>query len=138
MRQKIWLHGNTMLVMIMGLVFGLFNSAQAVILDPATITKYGVAMVIPPAMPRTDLRLNASGKPSDYYEIAVRQFQQQVLPTPLPVTTVWGYGSLANTATFNFPAFTIEAKVDKPVIVKWINQLVDISGSHNAPAKRVA
>ena len=27
-------------------------------------------------------------------EIAVRQFQQQILPTAMPVTTVWSYGSV--------------------------------------------
>lgn len=43
------------------------------------------------------------GKRIDYYEIAVRQFQQQILPPGMPPTTVWSYGSC------NYPAFTIEA-----------------------------
>jgi bilirubin oxidase len=61
----------------------------------------------------------------DYYEIAVRQFQQQVLPSGMPRTTVWGYGSAKHPGTFNYPAFTIEAEVDRPVRVKWINDLKD-------------
>jgi bilirubin oxidase len=72
----------------------------------------------------------------DYYEIAVRQFQQQILPTGLPMTTVWSYGSINHSGTFNYPAFTIEAKFNIPVRVKWINGLVDSSGkflSHLLP-----
>ena len=61
----------------------------------------------------------------DYYEIAVRQFQQQVLPPGLPPTTVWSYGSANHPGTFNFPAFTIEAAYGRPTTVKWMNQLVD-------------
>jgi spore coat protein A, manganese oxidase len=57
-------------------------------------------LVIPPAMPKT------SGGHVDYYEIAVRQFQQQILPTPMPSTTVWSYGSVNHPSTFNYPAFT--------------------------------
>jgi spore coat protein A len=34
------------------------------------------------------------GKPVDYYEISMRQFQQQILPAGLPKTTVWGYGAV--------------------------------------------
>ena len=64
----------------------------------------------------------------DYYEIAVRQFEQQVLPSGMPMTTVWSYGSVNHPETFNYPAFTIEAKVGKPVRVKWINDLVDEKG----------
>ena len=45
----------------------------------------------------------------DYYEIAVRQFEQQILPDDLPSTTVWSYGSVNHPGTFNYPAFTIEA-----------------------------
>ncbi len=64
-----------------------------------------------------------------YYEIAVRQFQQQILPLPLPQTTVWSYGSVNHAGTFNYPAFTIEAKADVPTRVKWINGLVDANGN---------
>ena len=92
-------------------------------LDPNTIPKYVDPLVIPPAMPKT----STIGK-IDYYEIAVRQFEQQVLPSGMPMTTVWSYGSVNHPETFNYPAFTIEAKVGKPVRVKWINDLVDEKG----------
>ena len=64
-----------------------------------------------------------------YYEIAVRQFQQQILPPGMPMTTVWSYGAVNHPGTFNYPAFTIEARVNAPVRVKWINDLVDASGN---------
>ena len=64
-------------------------------LDPSAVTKYSAPMIIPPAMPRTDVIGGKKGeKKTDYYEIAVRQFQQQILPSDLPMTTVWSYGSL--------------------------------------------
>jgi len=57
-------------------------------LDPTSITKYVDPLVIPPAMPTSKL-MGPGGKNIDYYEIAVRQFEQQVLPTGMPMTTVW-------------------------------------------------
>jgi bilirubin oxidase len=64
----------------------------------------------------------------DYYEIAVRQFRQQILPTGMPATTVWSYGSANHPRSFNYPAFTIEATWRTPVRVKWINDLRDSAG----------
>jgi FtsP/CotA-like multicopper oxidase with cupredoxin domain len=96
-------------------------------LNPTTIPKYAMPLVVPPAMPRTS-RITRQGTPIDYYEIAVRQFEQQILPTSLPATTVWSYGSINHPGTFNYPAFTIEAKYRVPVRVKWINELVDENG----------
>jgi bilirubin oxidase len=93
-------------------------------LNPALLPKYVTPLVIPPAMPRT------ISENSDYYEIAVRQFRQQVLPSGWPATTVWSYGSVNHPGTFNYPAFTLEAKHDTPLRVKWINQLVDASGNY--------
>src|SRR5262245_18466321 len=74
-------------------------------LDPTSITKYVTPLLIPPAMPRA----SATGG-LDRYEIAVRQFAQQVLPPGLPATTVWGYGSVTDPGSFNYPSFTIEAR----------------------------
>ncbi len=93
-------------------------------LDPTSINKYVDPLVIPPAIPRAAKIKVKGGKNIDYYEIAVRQFQQQILPTGMPSTTVWSYGAIGAPATFNYPAFTIEAKWQKPVRVKWINELV--------------
>jgi hypothetical protein len=73
-------------------------------LDPTTITKYASPLIIPPAMPPV------SQNSFDYYEIAVRQFQQQILPPDKPATTVWSYGSAAHAGTFNYPSFTIRPK----------------------------
>jgi spore coat protein A len=60
-------------------------------LDPATIGKYLTPLLIPSAMPRAGKVKRRGGKNVDYYEIAVRQFPQQILPQGLPATTVWGY-----------------------------------------------
>jgi spore coat protein A len=115
-------------------------------LDPTTIPKYVTPLVIPPVM-------NNTGTDDDY-QIAVRQFQQQILPggiwntingrhDALPPTTVWSYGPNADqvpdssglggaagvapaaNSQFNYPAYTIETTADQPVKVRWINDLVD-------------
>ncbi len=99
-------------------------------LNPAAITKYETPMIIPPAIPKTGTVWD-NGVEVAYYEIAQRQFDQQILPTGFPATTVWSYGSVqypgtvAEGGTFNYPAFTIEAKYQSPVRVKWINDLVN-------------
>ena len=98
-------------------------------LDPTTIAKYVHPLVIPPAMPRTGKVKTTGGNTADYYEIAVREFQQQILPAAYDATTVWSYGSANHPVTFNYPAFTIEAKHKTPVRVKWINGLVDAQGN---------
>jgi spore coat protein A len=97
-------------------------------LPGSAIAKYRLPLVIPPAMPRTGV-VRKGGKNVDYYEIAVRQFTQRILPPSLPSTTVWSYGSANHPQTFNYPAFTIEATSGKPVRVKWINDLKDASGN---------
>ena len=52
-------------------------------LNPLAIPKYVDPLPIPAVMPKTpNAPVNAVG--IDYYEIAVRQFQQQVLSTGLP------------------------------------------------------
>jgi spore coat protein A len=89
-------------------------------LDPTSIAKYATQLVIPPAMPSIAENANY-----DFYKIAVRQFQQQILPPGLPLTTVWSYGSQVKPDTFNYPAFTIEAKHNREVRVRWENELVD-------------
>jgi bilirubin oxidase len=98
-------------------------------LDSASIPKYVMPLIIPPAMPMTGTVIQRENGPVDYYEIAVRQFQQQILPTGLPLTTVWSYGSASHPGTFNYPAFTIEANFRRPVRIKWINDLRDSSGA---------
>lgn len=97
-------------------------------LDPTTIPKYVSPLVIPPEMPAS-----TSDKQVDY-QIAVRQFKQQILPPGFRKTTVWSYGSVdhpgtvANGGSFNYPAFTVEATANQTTTVKWINGLVDRNG----------
>jgi spore coat protein A len=115
-------------------------------LDPTTIPKYVTPLVIPPVMAN-------DGQANDY-RIALRQFQQQILPggvwdtidgrhDALPPTTVWSYGPDADpvpdssglggaagvapapNSQFNYPAYTIETIANVPVAVRWINGLVD-------------
>ena len=51
------------------------------ILDPGTITKYATELVKPPAFPKAaKVPLPYCLLPVDYYEIGVRQFEQQILP----------------------------------------------------------
>ena len=106
-------------------------AASIATLDLTQIQKFVTPLVIPPAMPRTTKIKQKAGKNIDYYEIAVRQFQQQILPAGMPATTVWSYGSVNHPGTFNYPAFTIEAKYKKQVRVKWINDLKDpVTGNY--------
>jgi bilirubin oxidase len=106
------------------------DAATPAPLDPTSIDQYVAALVVPPAMPRTSRLRRRGRKDVDYYEIAVRQFDQQILPPGMPPTTVWSYGSKNHPATFNYPAFTIEARHNRPVRVKWINGLVDGDGRY--------
>jgi spore coat protein A, manganese oxidase len=94
-------------------------------LSPDQIPKFVTPLVIMGAMP-----VSGRDDATDYYSIAVRQFKQQILPERLPRTTVWGYGSLTNARTFNYPAFTIETTANRAARVKWVNQLVDASGGY--------
>jgi spore coat protein A, manganese oxidase len=104
-------------------------------LDPDRVTKYATPMLIPPVMPRAATITAPGGKPIDYYEISMRQFSQQILPAGLPATTVWGYGAVSSASRrglliHHAPSLTIESSWNRPVRVKWINELVDASGNH--------
>jgi FtsP/CotA-like multicopper oxidase with cupredoxin domain len=78
-------------------------------MDPTSIPKYVTPLVIPPVMPTSV----TSPAPAAQYDIAVRQFKQQILPGgmwgvsfpnplgagtvgPFPATTVWSYGRAAD------------------------------------------
>jgi spore coat protein A len=95
-------------------------------LDPGDIDRYVRDLVIPPVMPRSGVKTMKGGKNVDWYDIAVRQFRQEIVPGLQ--TTVWSYGSVTHPGTFNYPAFTIEAKWRRPVAVRWRNELVDGAG----------
>jgi FtsP/CotA-like multicopper oxidase with cupredoxin domain len=106
-------------------------------LDPTAIPKYVTPLPVPGVQPpvlRPDLlgpaAVAAFGFDSKY-EIGARQFRQQVLPAGFPQTTVWGYGNVFGPppgrpgSTFNYPAFTVEARTNERVNVTWSNLLVD-------------
>jgi FtsP/CotA-like multicopper oxidase with cupredoxin domain len=103
-------------------------------LDPTGVPKYVTPLLIPPVMPRAASLTMPTGKPVDYYEISVRQFDEQILPAGFrPPTTVWGYGAVTTQSSrglkiHNAPSLTIEAQYNRPVRVKWINELVDDAG----------
>ncbi|RPI22579.1 MAG: bilirubin oxidase, partial [Acidobacteria bacterium] len=104
-------------------------------LAPGSVPKYVTPLLVPPAMPRAGIRPQQGAKPIDYYEISVRQFEQQILPAGMPATTVWGYGAIVSATgrgllLHNAPSLTIEARWNRPVRVKWINQLVDARGDY--------
>ena len=102
-------------------------------LDPMSVPKYATPMLIPPVMPRAGTIKLTGGKNADYYEISMKQFAQQILPAGLPATTVWGYGAVTSESkrgllVHNAPSLTIEARWNRPVRVKWINDLKDANG----------
>jgi FtsP/CotA-like multicopper oxidase with cupredoxin domain len=104
-------------------------------LDPATVAKFRTPMLIPPVMPKAGTISQPGGQPIDYYEISMKQITQQILPAGLPATTVWGYGAKAAQSNrglliHHAPSLTIEARHNRPVRVKWINELVDGNGNY--------
>ena len=103
-------------------------------LDPTLIPKYVTPLVIPPVM-------NSTGTPNTY-DIAVREFKQQILPAGHPATRVWSYGPTADpipavapaaNSQFNYPAYTIETNANTPVNVRWRNELVAIDPGTGHP-----
>jgi spore coat protein A, manganese oxidase len=120
------------------------TAAQAEPLPGGTLDPLSYPQVRDPAgHPAGDER---HGTANDY-DIAVRQFQQQILPGGIwatlpgcteqnctfPPTTVWSYGPDADptpavapdpNSQFNYPSYTIEAKKDVTATVDWINGLV--------------
>jgi FtsP/CotA-like multicopper oxidase with cupredoxin domain len=117
--------------------FGWVQRAMAQIpggtLDPRVVTKFVTPLLVPPVMPRAATITMPGGKPVDYYEISMKQFDQQILPAGRPATTVWGYGAVSSASKkglliHNAPSLTIESKWKRPVRVKWINDLKDPNG----------
>ena len=131
-------------------------------LDPTTIPKYVTPLVIPPVMNDSGRTQgpNAEGlAEGQEYDIAVRQFKQQILPGGIwntingrndsyAPTTIWSYGPAADPAPdssgipggaegvapapnsqFNYPAYTVENLKDTRTTVNWINDLVDENGN---------
>jgi spore coat protein A len=96
-------------------------------LPPGDVGKFVTDLIRPPAMPPS----RSPGRKKDLYRIAVRQFEQQILPASAAgATTVWSYGSVDHPDTFNYPAYTIEAPWGRKVTVEWRNELVAADGSY--------
>jgi FtsP/CotA-like multicopper oxidase with cupredoxin domain len=99
-------------------------------------------LLIPPVMPMAGTIKATGGKNIDYYEISMKQITQQILPAGLPAglpaTTVWGYGAVTaadkrGLLLHNAPSLTIEAQWNRPVRVKWINDLKETTSGNYLP-----
>jgi spore coat protein A, manganese oxidase len=136
-----WVGGATAGFYLMGRLPGMSAPAALAIpipggtLDPLSVPKYQTPLLIPPVMPRAGTIMMPGGKPADYYEISMKQIEEQILPSGYPTTTVWGYGAVKSASKnglllHHAPSLTIEAQVNRPVRVKWINDLVDENGKY--------
>jgi hypothetical protein len=115
-REFIKLAGVSTLALAVTSKTGLRNIVYAQIpggtLDPLSVKKFKTPLLIPPVMPRAGMIKLQGGKNADYYEISMRQFNQQILPAGMPMTTVWGYGAVASNSKrglllHNAPSLTI-------------------------------
>ena len=108
-------------------------------LDPTLITKYVTPLVayIPVYTPTNILDCLGNVIEQDYY-VNVTQFDEQILPSGFPTTTVWGYGGVAhdpitgaNIGYFrNSPSATFNATRGIPTKITWVNNLTDpVSGA---------
>jgi len=84
--------------------------AQGGSLDSSTLTKFIDPLPIPAILQPQ----GRAGKAASY-QVTMSQFAQ-TLHSELPPTTVWGYEG-------TYPGPTIEARRNKPVVVKWMNNL---------------
>jgi len=103
-------------------------------LGPKAIPKFVDQLVIPPVYVPTAYvtdPFNLS-RTIPYYEVDVKEYTQQILPTVdakgkptgFGPTTVWSYGGLTTLGTFaNSPGATFEVTRGTPIMVKWINNL---------------
>lgn len=107
--------------------------ASAQTLDPATITQFSSQLPLPPYYSPTVVTDPGSGAVLSHdYAVDISQFQQQLLPASLPMTTVWGYGGLVSAPGGpvyyrGAPGATFAATRGVPVNVQWTNNL---TGAH--------
>ena len=98
------------------------------------IPQFTDPLLIPPVMSPAGRVTLTGGKNADYYEISMRQFEQQILPAGHPPTTVWGYGPVSaprrGSAIHNAPSLTIEGQWQRPIRIRWVNELVDENGAY--------
>jgi spore coat protein A, manganese oxidase len=104
-------------------------------MDPMLIPRFVNQLVIPPVYTPTVITDPVTGKVIRHeYTVDAAEFEEQILPSPLPATRVWGYGGmvkdpLTGKAVYfhNAPGATFEAIRGIPVRVKWENK---ITGQH--------
>lgn len=109
----------------------LVYSAPAVVntLPGTNIPKYTQQLAIPPVYaPANQLDAATGAIVRQDYTIDMTEFTQQVLPSPYPATTVWGYGGMVQTASGpayvrNSPGPTLEATKNLPVQVRYQNKI---------------
>jgi len=99
-------------------------------LRPNEVSKFVLPLVKPPALePRSNRR-------RDFYDVAVRQFNQRIISARVPETPIWSYGSVRHPGTayeggsFHYPSFTVEARHNRDTRVLWRNELVDKMGNY--------
>lgn len=108
------------------------TATQAVsALNPHLIPKFVNQLVIPPVYSPMVTKDPATGKVISHdYTVDASEFEEQILPAPLPQTLVWGYGGMVKDPGTgkqvyfrNAPGATFEAVKGIPVNVKWINKI---------------
>ncbi len=103
-------------------------------LNPKAIPKFVDQLVIPPVYQPVAYVTDPynSSRTIPYYEVDVKEYTQQILPTVdakgkptgFGPTTVWSYGGVTTPGYFPYsPGATFEATRGTPVMVKWINSL---------------
>jgi len=144
MKNKISTIFLTMLLVLAGVVVSTLTApayAQTTVpmppaptLNPKSIPKFVDQLVIPPVYQPTAYVTDPfdSSRTIPYYEVDVKEYTQQILPTVdakgrptgFGPTTVWSYGGLTTLGYFaNSPGATFNVTRGTPIMVKWINNL---------------
>ena len=99
-------------------------------LDPTSINKYVNQLFIPPVFVPVIIKDPCTGDTSYNYTVSMTQFMQQILPPPLPMTSVWGYeGTVEDpcrgliSGFHSSPGPTFKAVRRIPSIVQWVNNI---------------
>ncbi len=124
------------LLMVSALPIGAVPPPAPGLLDPTTIPKYVNQLTAPPPVWVPTVVVDPDGTVVHEYEITATTNLQQVLPAPMPMTPVWGYGGAAKDSLtgnpipgffVNSPGATFEAVRNTPIRVTWRNGL---TGDH--------
>jgi spore coat protein A len=98
-------------------------------LDPKTIPKYKNQLSKPDVFAPAAYD-GYRDKQITHYDVDISRFKQQILPFPLPKTTVFGYGGLvideeSKKVVYrrSTPGPTFEVKCGERIKVKWLNRL---------------